>query len=189
MLDRLHDASAIPGFLNAAEVDASILVGFQQRVQGDLPDQRARICREHILPELYEAYGKGKLVLLAEELERAVAARGSFRPSNDFYVSLAFYTLGFPGEMFSVLQCISRMAGWVAAWWSMMDEPNLKIYRPRQVYMGTTHRAYVPIDARVELYDGRIEGTSERSDPAAATRRSKGRSFYMRTTHVEESSP
>ncbi|RMD80159.1 MAG: citrate (Si)-synthase, partial [Lentisphaerae bacterium] len=69
-------------------------------------------------------------------------------PNVDFYSGLVYSALGFPTNMFTVLFAIGRTPGWIAQWKEMLNEPNAKIYRPRQIYTGVKQREYVPIDQR-----------------------------------------
>jgi citrate synthase len=69
-------------------------------------------------------------------------------PNVDFYSGLIYQAMGFPVEMFPVLFAIPRAAGWLAQWQEMLDDPEHKIARPRQVYTGVWLRDFVPMDQR-----------------------------------------
>ena len=69
-------------------------------------------------------------------------------PNVDFYTGLIYRAMGFPTEMFTVLFAIGRLPGWIAQWREMIDDPQTKIGRPRQLYTGAAERAYVPIAQR-----------------------------------------
>ncbi|MCB1556536.1 MAG: citrate (Si)-synthase, partial [Alphaproteobacteria bacterium] len=69
-------------------------------------------------------------------------------PNVDFYSGIILSAMGFPTNMFTVLFAVGRTVGWVAQWKEMIEEPSLRIGRPRQLYTGPAARPYVPIDKR-----------------------------------------
>ena len=69
-------------------------------------------------------------------------------PNVDFYSGIILNAMGFPSEMFTVLFAVARTVGWVAQWREMIEDPEQRIARPRQLYTGETQRAYVPMDKR-----------------------------------------
>lgn len=69
-------------------------------------------------------------------------------PNVDFYTGIVLRAMGFPTNMFTVLFAIGRTVGWVAHWKEMISDPNIKIGRPRQLYVGHPQRDYLPIDQR-----------------------------------------
>ncbi|MDT7741114.1 MAG: citrate synthase, partial [Actinomycetota bacterium] len=69
-------------------------------------------------------------------------------PPDDVYTGLINQAMGVPTEMFTVLFAIGRLPGWIAHWREMMDDPENRIGRPRQVYTGPTERNFVPVDDR-----------------------------------------
>ncbi len=69
-------------------------------------------------------------------------------PNVDFYTGLIYRAMGFPDRMFTVLFAIGRLPGWIAQWRELVDDPQNKIGRPRQLYTGVPERAYVPIARR-----------------------------------------
>jgi citrate synthase len=69
-------------------------------------------------------------------------------PNVDFYSGIILRAMGIPINMFTVMFAIGRMPGWIANWKEVHDDPNGRIYRPRQVYVGANKRPYVPIDER-----------------------------------------
>jgi len=69
-------------------------------------------------------------------------------PNVDFYTGLIYKALGFPTKMFTVLFALGRLPGWIAQWREMIQDPETKIGRPRQVYVGQTERQFVPIEQR-----------------------------------------
>ena len=69
-------------------------------------------------------------------------------PNVDFYTGLIYRAMGFPTNFFTVLFAIGRLPGWIAQWREMINDPETKIGRPRQLYTGHTQRDYVPVDRR-----------------------------------------
>jgi len=69
-------------------------------------------------------------------------------PNVDFYTGLIYKAMGFPNKMFTVLFAIGRLPGWIAQWREMIEDPETKIGRPRQVYTGATERDYVELNNR-----------------------------------------
>ena len=79
---------------------------------------------------------------------RQTDGEGRLYPNVDFYSGLIYQALRFPIEYFPLLFAIPRAAGWLAQWLEMLDDPEQKIMRPRQVYQGQPRRDYVPIEER-----------------------------------------
>ena len=126
-------------------------MGFGHRVYKNY-DPRARIIKKTAY-EVFEVTGKNPLLDIALELERIALEDEYFvarklYPNVDFYSGLIYQAMGFPLEMFTVLFAIPRTAGWVAQWEEMLRDPEQKIARPRQVYIGSRQRNYVPIGNR-----------------------------------------
>src|SRR3990172_4047453 len=113
-------------------------------------DPRARIIKE-AAHKVFAVTGTNPLLDIALELERIALQDEYFvgrklYPNVDFYSGLIYEALGFPVEMFPVLFAIPRTAGWIAQWQEMMLDKEQKIARPRQVFVGSPQRAYVPVD-------------------------------------------
>jgi citrate synthase len=70
-------------------------------------------------------------------------------PNVDFYSGMILKAIGIPTNMFTVIFAMARTVGWIANWNEMLGEPDLKIGRPRQLYIGTVERAFVPINKRI----------------------------------------
>jgi citrate synthase len=97
--------------------------------------------------------GKNPLLEMALELERIALEDEYFvtrklYPNVDFYSGLIYQAMGFPVDMFPVLFAIPRTAGWIAQWEEMLTDPDQKIARPRQIYVGYKKRDYVPREKR-----------------------------------------
>ena len=69
-------------------------------------------------------------------------------PNIDFYSGITLRALGFPADMFTVLFALARTVGWIAQWREMIEDPNQKIGRPRQIYTGQPLRDYLPLHKR-----------------------------------------
>lgn len=129
------------------------LMGFGHRVYKNF-DPRATIIRG-ICHEVLKALrtGRGRLFRLARELEE-IALRDSYfktrrlYPNVDFYSGIIYRAIGLPAEMFTPMFAIARTTGWAAHWCEMHEDPETRIGRPRQLYMGPELRAYVPAQNR-----------------------------------------
>ncbi|MGB5268581.1 MAG: citrate/2-methylcitrate synthase, partial [Polyangiales bacterium] len=128
------------------------LMGFGHRVYKNF-DPRASILKTYADGLLSHLNIDDDLFDIARQLE-AVALSDEFfierqlYPNVDFYSGILYRAMGIPTEMFTVLFAIGRIPGWIAHWKEMMEDPNLRIGRPRQVYMGAKRRDYVSMDQR-----------------------------------------
>jgi citrate synthase len=128
------------------------LMGFGHRVYKNY-DPRAAIIKK-TADSVLSALGKrDDLLDIAIELEGHALSDDYFvsrklYPNVDFYTGLLYRAMGFPTKMFTVLFAIGRLPGWIAQWHEMINDPQTKIGRPRQVYDGPTERAYVPLGER-----------------------------------------
>ena len=154
MLREIGDVKRIPDYIARAKDknDPFRLMGFGHRVYKNF-DPRAKVMKataDEVLKEL----GKTDPVLeVAKELERIALSDPYFidkklYPNVDFYSGVILNAIGFPTEMFTVLFAIARTVGWIAQWNEMISDPEQKIGRPRQLYVGATQRDYVTVDAR-----------------------------------------
>jgi len=132
--------------------DGFRLMGFGHRVYKN-HDPRARIIKAAADTILAKMGADDDLLRIARELEE-VALRDSYfvdrklYPNVDFYSGLIYRALGFPVGMFTVLFAIGRLPGWIAQWREMMTDPDSRIGRPRQLYVGEAERDYVPMPKR-----------------------------------------
>ena len=129
------------------------LMGFGHRVYKNY-DPRAAVLRESCHKVLKRiGTEKEPLLELAIELEQ-IALKDSYFiekklfPNVDFYSGIILKALGVPIQMFTALFAVSRTAGWIAQWKEMMEDPETKIGRPRQLYKGAQRRPYLSIDKR-----------------------------------------
>jgi citrate synthase len=151
MLDRIGSTDRIPDFLEGVKQGNERLMGFGHRVYKNY-DPRARIIKKHV-DEVFEVTGRNPKLDLAVELEKRALDDEYFTsrklyPNVDFYSGLIYEALSLPTPMFTVMFAIPRTSGWMAQWLEMIDDPEQKISRPRQIYTGGGPRDYVPMDQR-----------------------------------------
>jgi citrate synthase len=151
MLERIGSVENIPAFLEGVKAGNERLMGFGHRVYKNY-DPRARIIRKH-LDAVFEVRGRSPLLDVASELEKRALDDEYFTsrklyPNVDFYSGLIYEALGLPVAMFPVMFAIGRTSGWIAQWLEMVNDPEQKIARPRQIYTGLHDRDYVPIEQR-----------------------------------------
>ncbi len=155
MLMEIGTVDRIPQFIKRAKDkdDHFRLSGFGHRVYKNY-DPRARVM-QRTCKEVLEVVGikNDPLLQVAMELERIALEDDYFiekklYPNIDFYSGITLKALGFPTSMFTVLFAIARTVGWIAQWKEMIADPEQKIGRPRQLYIGETARDYVPLEAR-----------------------------------------
>jgi citrate synthase len=151
MLSRIESKENIPDFLEGVKGGNERLMGFGHRVYKNY-DPRARIIKKNV-DEVLEVTGTSRLLDIAVELEKRALDDEYFTsrklyPNVDFYSGLIYQALNIPMDMFTVIFAIPRTAGWVAQWLEMVDDPEQKIARPRQIYTGGGPRDYVPIEKR-----------------------------------------
>ncbi len=128
------------------------LPGFGHRVYKTY-DPRAKIMKKMCDKILVKHLKNDPLLDLARQLEEVALKDDYFiehnlYPNVDFYSGIVLRTIGIPTEMFPVMFAIGRLPGWIAHWKEAMDDPNWKIARPRQLYVGHTERTYIPIEER-----------------------------------------
>jgi citrate synthase len=128
------------------------LMGFGHRVYKNY-DPRAAIVKKTADDVLNSMGKRDDLLDIAMELE-GVALEDDFfverklYPNVDFYTGLIYRAMGFPTRMFTVLFAIGRLPGWIAQWREMINDPQTKIGRPRQLYTGETQRSFVALEKR-----------------------------------------
>ena len=155
MLEEIGDVSRIGQFINRAKdkSDNFRLMGFGHRVYKNY-DPRAKLMRE----TCYEVLGElglhdDRLFKLAMELERIALEDPYFvekklYPNVDFYSGIVQRAMGIPVSMFTAIFAVARTVGWIAQWYEMIADPEQKIGRPRQLYVGATKRDVVPLAKR-----------------------------------------
>jgi citrate synthase len=155
MLREIGKVENIPAFIDKVKDKSSNvrLMGFGHRVYKNY-DPRAIIMQKTAY-EVFDALGVADdpLLEVARELERIALSDGYFisrklYPNVDFYSGIILRALGFPTSMFTVLFAVARTIGWISQWKEMIAEPNQRIGRPRQLYVGEPRRDYVPLSKR-----------------------------------------
>jgi citrate synthase len=151
MLQEIGSIQKVPEFIKRVKAGEVKLMGFGHRVYKNY-DPRARIIK-HIAYEVCDLMGKNPLLEIALECERIALedeyfVKRKLYPNVDFYTGLIYQSMGFPVTMFPVLFAIPRMSGWIAQWEELLLDPEQKIARPRQIYLGHDTREYVPMDKR-----------------------------------------
>jgi citrate synthase len=139
MLREIGSVAAIPGYIERVKRGELRLMGFGHRVYKNF-DPRATIIKE-VADEVFAVTGRNPLLDIALELERIALDDDYFvshklYPNVDFYSGIIYQAMGFPVAMFPVLFAIGRMPGWLAQWQEGTADPEQKISRPRQLYVG-----------------------------------------------------
>jgi len=152
MLDEIGTLDKIPRFIKEVKEGERRLMGFGHRVYKNY-DPRAKIISE-IAEQVFEVTGRNPKIELAKELERIALEDDYFvkrrlYPNVDFYSGIIYEAMGFKPEMFTVLFAIGRTVGWLAHWDELMEDPERRIARPRQLYLGPEEREFVPILERL----------------------------------------
>ena len=147
MLLEIGSVDQIPAFITRVKKGEGRLMGFGHRVYKSY-DPRARIIKR-TADEVFAVTGRNPLLDIALELERIALEDDYFvkrklYPNVDFYSGLIYQAMGFPVEMFPVLFAIPRAAGWLAQWDELLRDPDQKIARPRQIYLGPPERNLQP---------------------------------------------
>jgi citrate synthase len=151
MLNEIGDAKRVPEYVEKVKKGEFRLMGFGHRVYKNY-DPRAAIIKQ-AADEVFEVTGRSPLLDIALALEKTALEDDYFvsrklYPNVDFYSGIIYQALGIPTEMFPVMFAIGRTAGWLAQWQEMLEDPEQKIARPRQVYLGADERDYTPIKKR-----------------------------------------
>jgi citrate synthase len=151
MLRRIETKDNVPDFVKGVKDGKERLMGFGHRVYKNY-DPRARIIKS-AADDVFEVTGVNPLLEIALELEKIALEDEYFierklYPNVDFYSGLIYEAMGMPVDMFPVLFAIGRTSGWIAQWLEMIDDPEQKIARPRQIYTGARGIDYVPLDQR-----------------------------------------
>jgi citrate synthase len=153
MLLEIGSVNRVPDYIKQVKSGDSEkkLMGFGHRVYKNY-DPRAKIVKR-IAYEVFDVMGRNPLIDIALECERIALEDDYFvkrrlYPNVDFYTGLIYQSMGFPMTMFPVLFAIPRTSGWIAQWQEMLLDPEQKIARPRQIYLGHDERSYIPMEHR-----------------------------------------
>lgn len=163
MLESIGSVENIPAFVEKVKSKTVKLMGFGHRVYKNY-DPRATIIR-NIAEDVFAILGKEPLIEVAVALEKHALndpyfKKRSLYPNVDFYSGLIYKAMGFPTDFFPVLFAIPRSVGWLSHWNEFLDDPENRIIRPRQVYLGEGAHDYTPIAARKEQDPGEIDSYS-----------------------------
>jgi citrate synthase len=151
MLREIGSADRVPEYVERVKKGEFRLMGFGHRVYKHY-DPRAKVVRQ-LAEDVFKVTGLNPLLEVAIQLERIALHDEYFvdrklYPNVDFYTGIIYQAMGFPLEMFPVLFAIGRMPGWLAQWEEGLLDPEQKIARPRQIYVGAGERPYVLIADR-----------------------------------------
>ncbi len=151
MLVEIGDKKRVPAFIKQVKAGEGLLMGFGHRVYKSY-DPRAKIIKR-TAEDVFAVTGPNPLLDIALELERIALEDDYFierklYPNVDFYSGIIYQAMGFPVKMFPVLFAIPRTVGWLAQWREMIQDPEQKISRPRQIYVGPQRRSFLPIEKR-----------------------------------------
>ena len=151
MLEEIGSKNRVAEYVKKAKDGESRLMGFGHRVYKSY-DPRARIIKK-LAHEVFEQTGTNPLLDVALELERIALqdeyfVKRKLYPNVDFYTGIIYKAMGFPPEMFTSLFAIPRTAGWISQWMEMLVDPEQKIARPRQLYLGGRERRFVAMSDR-----------------------------------------
>ena len=151
MLAEIGSKDKVPAFIKGVKAGEGRLMGFGHRVYKNY-DPRAKVIKR-IADQVFEVTGRNPLLDIALELERIALEDDYFiqrklYPNVDFYSGLIYQSMGLPVSMFPVLFAIARTSGWLAQWIEMLEDPEQKLARPRQLYLGSDVRDYVPMNRR-----------------------------------------
>jgi citrate synthase len=151
MLNEIGSVDRVPAYVERVKQGEMRLMGFGHRVYKNY-DPRARIIKQ-VADDVFKVTGLNPLLEIAVELERIALEDDFFvgrrlYPNVDFYSGIIYEAMGFPVEMFPVLFAIGRMPGWLAQWEEGLNDPEQKIARPRQIYVGQAERHVRPAAER-----------------------------------------
>jgi citrate synthase len=152
MLDEIGSKDNVPSYIERVKTGRIKLMGFGHRIYKNY-DPRAKIIK-WAADQVFEVTGRNPKLEIALELERIALQDDYFvkrklYPNVDFYSGIIYQALGFQPDMFTVLFAIPRTVGWLAQWEEMLRDPEQKIARPRQIYMGSECRDWVPVEKRI----------------------------------------
>ncbi len=151
MLDEIGSKENIPAYIKKIKDGKGRLMGFGHRVYKNY-DPRASIIKR-AADQVFEVTGRNAKLEIALELERIALedeyfVKRKLYPNVDFYSGIIYQAMGFKPEMFTVLFAIPRTIGWLSQWQEMLTDPEQKIARPRQVWIGHETREFVPMEKR-----------------------------------------
>ena len=146
MLQRIGSVDNIPDFMDGVRRKEERLMGFGHRVYKNY-DPRAKIIKKVANNVLEKLNINDPLLNIAKELENAALNDDYFvqrklYPNVDFYSGIIYRSMGIPTNMFTVMFALGRLPGWLAHWKEMINSPDFRINRPRQIYTGKTKTSF-----------------------------------------------
>ena len=154
MLDEIGSKENVPAYIKKIKEGRGKLMGFGHRVYKNY-DPRAKIIK-WAADRVFEVTGRNTKLEIALELERIALEDDYFvsrklYPNVDFYSGIMYQAMGFKPEIFTVLFAIPRTVGWLTQWQELLTDPEQKIARPRQVWIGHETLKFVPIEERAAV--------------------------------------
>jgi len=154
MLDEIGSKDNVPAYIKQIKDGHGKLMGFGHRIYKNY-DPRAKIIK-WTAEQVFGVTGRNPKLDIALELERIALEDDYFMkrklyPNVDFYSGIIYQAMGFKPEMFTVLFAIPRTVGWLAQWQEMLNDPDQKIARPRQIWTGHEVREFIPLAKRNAL--------------------------------------
>ena len=151
MLTEIGSVDRVPDYIERVKKGEFRLMGFGHRVYKNY-DPRARIIKK-IAYDVFEVTGTDPMLDIAIKLEEVALSDDYFvsrklYPNVDFYSGIIYRAMRFPTDMFTVLFALGRAPGWLAQWIELVEDPDQRIARPRQIYLGDLDREYVPLAQR-----------------------------------------
>ncbi len=151
MITEIGSKDRVRPYIESVKAGERRLMGFGHRIYKNY-DPRARVIK-WAADQVFEVTGRNPRLDIALELERIALEDEYFikrklYPNVDFYSGIIYQAMGFRPEMFTVLFAIPRTVGWLAHWQEMLEDPEQKIARPRQIYTGPEMRQFVPVEMR-----------------------------------------
>ncbi|MEZ4864015.1 MAG: citrate synthase [Caldilineaceae bacterium] len=151
MLTEIGDAKNVASYVERVKKGDFRLMGFGHRVYKSY-DPRAKIIKR-LADQVFEVTGSNPLLDIALALEEVALhdeyfVKRNLYPNVDFYSGIIYQAMGFPPDMFTVLFTLGRAPGWLAQWNELVQDPEQRIARPRQIYLGADERNYVPLAQR-----------------------------------------
>ncbi|PSR99247.1 citrate synthase-like protein [Coniella lustricola] len=160
MLIEIGSPENVPAFMQKVEKRERVLVGFGHRVYKNV-DPRSTAIRK-LADEVFKVTGRNQLLdtalALADYARKSEFMRSrNLYPNVDFYSGLIYQAMGFPLDFYPVLFAVPRCVGWLAHWrQQMLQKGGVKIWRPRQIYVGEGEREYVEAEGRAENPEGTV---------------------------------
>ena len=153
MLTEIGDAKNVPQYVERVKKGEFRLMGFGHRVYKSY-DPRAKIIKK-IAYDVFEVTGTNPLLDIAVALEQVALndeyfVKRHLYPNVDFYSGIIYQAMKFPPDMFTVLFALGRAPGWLAQWNESVLDPDQRIARPMQIYLGSDERDYVPVEQRFQ---------------------------------------